>query len=69
MPKKLRQKFKCLENERAFKMKQKAFFTIFEGLSLKKIIKLFFEGESPTLRGFLWFSITMLSILVQELPF
>ena len=32
-----------------FKLKLKAFFTIFEGLSLKQIINFFLEGESPTL--------------------
>ena len=35
--------------ERAFKMKQKAFFTIFKGLSMKQITQFFLEGESPTL--------------------
>ena len=34
--------FKHLEKKRAFKMKQKTFFIIFEGLSLKQIIKHFF---------------------------
>ena len=42
MPKKVRQKFKYLENE-------KSFFIIFEGLSLKQIKNFFSEGESPTL--------------------
>ena len=32
-------------------MKQKAFFIIFEGLSLRQIKKNFLEGESPTLTG------------------
>ena len=35
--------------KRAFNMKQKAFFSIFKGLSLKQINKTFLEGESPTL--------------------
>ena len=35
--------------ERAFKMKYKVFFIIFEGLSLKQI-NFFFEDKSPTLR-------------------
>ena len=35
--------------KRTFKMKEKAFFIIFERLSLKQIIKIFLEGESPTL--------------------
>ena len=30
-------------------MKERAFFTIFEGLPLKQIKKNFLEGESPTL--------------------
>ena len=42
MPKKSRQKYKNLENDRGFKMKQKVFFIIFEGLLLKQIIKSFF---------------------------
>ena len=36
-------------------MKQKAFFIIFEELSLKQIKKLFLQGESPTLRTVLSF--------------
>ena len=39
--------------KRAFKMKSKAFFIIFEGPSLKQNI--FLEGEIPTLRS-LYFS-------------
>ena len=31
-------------------MKQKAFFFIFKGLSLKNIKEIFLEGESPTLK-------------------
>ena len=47
MTKKSRQKFKYLENEKSFKMKQKAFFIIFKGLSLKQIKQFYFsEGES-----------------------
>ena len=38
-----------LRTQRAFKMKQKAFFTIFKGLSLKQIKQFFLESESPTL--------------------
>ena len=37
MTKMSKQKFKYLENEKAFKMKQKAFLIILEGLSLKQI--------------------------------
>ena len=37
---------------RAFKMKQKAFFIIFKGLSINQIIQIFLEGESPTLKFF-----------------
>ena len=47
MPQKLRQKCKYLENKRAFKMKEKAFFIIFKGVPLKQIKKFFLEGESP----------------------
>ena len=37
--------------KKAFKMKQKAFFIIFKGLSLKQIKQIFLEGESrPTLK-------------------
>ena len=35
--------------KRAFKMKSKTFFIIFEGLSLTQIKKEILEGESPTL--------------------
>ena len=35
--------------KRAFKMKQKGFFIIFKGFSLKQITQTFLEGESPTL--------------------
>ena len=40
---------KNLVNRKAFKMKQKAFFIIFKGLSLKQIKIFFFKGESPAL--------------------
>ena len=40
---KSRQKFKYLENEKRFKMKQKAFSIIFKRLSLKQIKRSFFE--------------------------
>ena len=36
--------------KRAFKIKLKAFFIIFKGLSLKKTKQIFLEGESPTLK-------------------
>ena len=36
MTKKSRQKFKYLENEKSFKVKQKAFFIIFQGFSIAK---------------------------------
>ena len=45
MPKKSRQKFKYLENEKSLK----AFFIIFKGLSLKQIKLFFLKGESSTL--------------------
>ena len=35
--------------KRAFKMKLKAFFIIFKGLSMNQITKSFSEDESPTL--------------------
>ena len=35
-------------------MKQKAFFIIFKGLSIKQITQIFLEGESPTLREIIW---------------
>ena len=31
-------------------MKQKAFFIIFKGLSIKQITQIFLKGESPTLK-------------------
>ena len=37
-------------------MKEKAFFGIFKGLSLKQIKPFFFEDESPTLKGYRVFS-------------
>ena len=37
--------------ERAFKMKLKAFFINFGGLSLKQIKKFLLKAESPTLMG------------------
>ena len=37
-------------------MKSKAFFIVFEGLSLKQIKKNFLEGESPTLKEMNGFS-------------
>ena len=38
-----------LRIKRAFKMKEKTFFIIFKGLSMKQIMHIFLEGESPTL--------------------
>ena len=35
-------------------MKKKAFFIIFNGLSIKQLTHFFLEGESPTLRLFLF---------------
>ena len=35
--------------KRAFKMKQKVFFIIFNGLSMKQVTQMFLESESPTL--------------------
>ena len=31
-------------------MKQKAFFFLFKGLSMKQITQIFLEGENPTLK-------------------
>ena len=50
MPKKQDKKLNILRTKRAFKMKQKAFFVIFEGLSLKQITKYFLEGKSWALK-------------------
>ena len=50
MPKSQNKSLNILRIERAFKMKKKAFFIIYEGLSLKQIKQIFLEGESPTLR-------------------
>ena len=50
MTKKSKQKFKHLENRKSFQDEKKAFFIIYEGLSLKQIKQIFLEGESPTLR-------------------
>ena len=38
--------------KRAFKMKQKTLFIIFNGISLKQIKQIFLEGESPNLSSF-----------------
>ena len=43
-----------MRTKRAFKMKSKAFFFIFGGLSLKEIIKFFLEGEVPTLKEYMF---------------
>ena len=42
-----------LRTKKAFKVKERAFFIIFEGLSLKQIYKIFLEGETPTLKKLL----------------
>ena len=39
-----------LGTKNAFKMKWKAIFFIFKGLSMKQITQIFFEGESLTLK-------------------
>ena len=62
MPKKSKQKFKYLENEKSFQDEIKGIFIIFEGLSLKQIIKRFLEGDSPTL-------IDISSIYIQQTIF
>ena len=38
--------------KRAFKMKYKAFFIIFQALSMKQITQFFLESDSPTLTCF-----------------
>ena len=48
MTEKSRQKFKNLENEKSFKLKE-SIFMIFKGLSLKQVKQFFWENESPTL--------------------
>ena len=52
--KKVMIKTKHHENKRAFKMKRKAFFIIFKGLSMKQIRYFCLEGESPTLNWQFW---------------
>ena len=39
-----------LRTKRALKIKQKAFFIIFKGLSVKQIKQFFLEGENLTLK-------------------
>ena len=39
-----------MRRKRSFKTKQKAFFIIFKGLSLKQVKQILLEGENPTLR-------------------
>ena len=46
MTKKSWQNVNILRTERTFKMKQKAFFIIFNGISIKQITQIFLEGES-----------------------
>ena len=48
MAKNSRQDLNILRTNRAFKTKQKAFFIIFKGLSLKQVKQIILEGESPT---------------------
>ena len=43
-------KTNILRTKRAFKMKGKAFFIIFKGLSMKQITQFFLEGEGLTLK-------------------
>ena len=38
------------KKKKAFRIKSKAFFMIFKGLSMKQITQFFLEGESLTLR-------------------
>ena len=45
------QKFKYLTKKRAFKMKSKAFFNIFKGLSLKEIKINFFGSWESDFKG------------------
>ena len=40
--------------KRALKMKQKAFFITFNGLSMKQGTHFFLKYESPTLRAIIW---------------
>ena len=73
MPKKSRQKFKYLENEKSFQDKIKAFFIIFEGLSLKQIIKIkIFLGRSESdlilqIFYFFFYIITFFKIIFIEI--
>ena len=52
MTKKSRQKLNIWTTKRAFKMKLKAFFINFKGLSWKQIKIIFLEGESLTLNSY-----------------
>ena len=52
--------------KRAFKMKQKAFFIIFKGLSMKQIAQFVLEGESPTLISNLKWKV--LTFTIKKLP-
>ena len=73
MPKKSRQKFKYLENEKSFQDKINAFFIIFEGLSLKQIIKIkIFLGRSESdlilqIFYFFFYIITFFKIIFIEI--
>ena len=61
--KKSRQKFNYLENEKSFKDEIKSI--IFEGLSLKQIKKICWEGESPTLIIFMYIIYSAFKNLAQ----
>ena len=47
MTKKLRKNLNIVRTKKAFKMKYKAFFMIFKGLSLKQEKQIFLEGGRP----------------------
>ena len=49
MTKSLDKNFGIFRTKRAFKLRQKAFFIIFKGISIKQIKQMFLEGETPTL--------------------
>ena len=52
LPKSQGKNLNILRTERAFEIKQKPFFIIFERLSLEQLKKLFLEGERSTLSTF-----------------
>ena len=47
-------------------MKYKAFFIIFNELSLKQIKQFFFEGKSPALKGLFLLGLTLGSLLFSH---